>query len=92
MFACVNWTGNGFDKRVFDALPNRQLACYFLPNTVVFNVPSEAAFLDARAHFVALALQDGAFDFSLSMHVNQNTFGGHATYQLPANWNEIVGP
>lgn len=91
MFACVTWTGDGFDKHVFDALPNPSLACYFLPNTVVFNLPSEQAFLDARSHFVEIAQQNDAFDFALSMHVNQNTFGGHATYQLPANWKEILG-
>jgi hypothetical protein len=91
MFGCVSWKGDGFDQQVLDMLPDRTLACYFLPNALVFKVPDVTSFLNVRAQMAALAQQNAQFDFLLSVHTSQDTFGGHAYYQLPPAFQQIVG-
>jgi hypothetical protein len=90
MFGCVSWSGDGFEGSVWGALPDKTRACYFLPKVVLFRVPDVQAFLDTRGTFVALSNQNGAFDFTVSLHPNMDTFGGQAYYQLPPNFHEIV--
>lgn len=90
MFACLKWNGDGFEENVFEMLPARDLSCFFLPNAILFSVPSAASFLEVRGRLDALAAADARFTFAVSLHTGVDTFGGHATFALPAVYHQIV--
>ena len=92
MFACVHWTGMGFDQEVLKRVPDRALACFFLPQAILCRVPDVAAFTTLRDSLTTFADQNATFRFIISAHTTRDTFGGHSTFQLPPNFDQIVGP